>query len=73
MVIYAQRLLPHTNKTETLVFSDLVKALYFFGIPNAYDSIQKHLKRKHYCSINTNTPDLPIGYSGSWTLTPEEE
>lgn len=73
MIIYAQRQSPLTGQAITLAFQSLQSALYFFGIYFDYDSIQKRLRRNRYCHIKTGDVDMPIGFAGTWVLTPEEE
>lgn len=73
MIVYAQRVLPQTNKMETLVFYTLADALRFFGVYCLYDSVQKKLKRKHYYNVLSKVSYLPVGFNGHWTLTPEKE
>lgn len=74
MIIYAQRKNPLTEQPVTLAFKSLQSALYFFGIPFEYDAVQKQLKRNRYCHITSGKyTDMPIGFAGTWVLTPEEE
>ena len=74
MIVYAQRKNPLTEQTVTLAFKSLQSALYFFGIPFEYDAVQKQLRRNRYCHIISGKyTDMPIGYAGTWVLTPEEE